>query len=457
MIESLEFSITAHDPSVISARMDSEDAIISYLLKNPGEISEIAKYLQIECFEIKQTRVGYGALVAMANLGLAIDSVSLEIYLERIGDLGLIGGGLTIAMWAGESLVSATPTLQSIETSIDYIVEIYKRKQLLKGLKKLQPKIIDLSLSYEDLSGDAEEYLLEFLRGKNNRGGLESIEKTMKNSVDLIIQRSMDKMDGEIKGKISTGFPDIDEKTGGWQRGNLIVIAGRTSMGKSAMLQNTLLAIARDHPVALFSLEMTTQEINERFLSIDSKINSAKLRDGDLTQLDWEKLATSGEKLSKLNHWGCDNSSPDIDFIASEARKLHAKNGALGGIAIDHVGLMIKNHDNPRADINRITSKSKALAMELDCPVFLVSQMNRAAEGRNDKRPQLADLAESGRLEQDANVVVMLYRDEYYTPESTDKGIAEIIIRKNRGGACGTTKLIFEAETTTFKSILKKY
>jgi replicative DNA helicase len=438
-------------------RLDTEDLIVSYLLKSPERISELSDNLHPLCLEITANRTAYIAMLEMVKLSIEIDAVALEIYLDRQNKLNIIGGSTTIAMWAGGSLVAPDATKVSIENAIDHVVEIYKRKSLLKDLGKLQTQLLDLNLTYKELSSYAESYLLEFLRGKKNLKGLESIETTMSDSIEKIIKRSLDRESGNPSESISTGYPDIDRMTGGWQRSDLVVVAGRTSMGKSAFVQNTLLAVSKDRPVAMFSLEMSTQQMNERFISIATGIEASRIRDGLLVQNDYETVLSASERLKQLKYWGCDKSKPTFDFIASECRKLHASEGVLGGIAIDHVGLLIEDHTNTRAEINRITSRCKQLAMELDCPVFLVSQINRGTEGRNDKRPQLADLAESGRLEQDANLVVMLYRDDYYNPGSPDKGIAEIIIRKNRGGECGTTKLVYDANTTTFKNLLKKW
>jgi replicative DNA helicase len=436
-------------------RLDTEDLIISHLLKNPERITELSDNLHPLCLDITANRTAYIAMLEMAKLDLAIDAVALEIYLDRQNKLNVIGGSVTISMWAGGSLVAPAATQISIESAIDYVVEVYKRKQLLKDLGRLQSQILDLNLNYKELSSYAEAYLLEFLRGKKKLKGLESIENTMSESIEKIIKRSLDRESGNPSESILTGYPDIDRMTGGWQRSDLVVVAGRTSMGKSAFVQNTFLAVSKDRSVAMFSLEMSTQQMNERFISIATGIEASRIRDGLLTQKDYEVVLSASERLKQLKYWGCDKSKPTFDFIASECRKLHASEGILGGIAIDHVGLLIEDHTNTRAEVNRITSKCKHLAMELECPVFLVSQINRGTEGRNDKRPQLADLAESGRLEQDANVVIMIYRDDYYNADSPDKGTAEIIIRKNRGGECGTTKLVYQANTTTFKSIAK--
>lgn len=441
----------------MTERLDTEDSIICHLIHNPDRILEIAEYFPPTCLAITANRVAYMALIEMAKLDYQIDAVQLEIHLDREKKLHLIGGSVAIAVWNGNPLVF-TPTKESVDKLIDYLIEIAKRKSLIQSLDSLKVSLLDLSIPYEQLSKLAESCTIEFLKGKKEVKGLEPISMSISDSIERILDRSYQQKSGESGEAISTGYCDLDKLTGGWQPSDLIVVAGRTSMGKSAMVQNTLLAVAQNHPVAFFSLEMSTHQMNRRFISIVTEIEANKLRDGNLTEAEYERIISSGERLRQLKYWGCDNSSPNMDFIATECRKLKAKHGTLGGIAIDHVGLMVENHDNPRADINRITKKSKALAMELNCPVFLVSQINRSCEGRNEKRPQLSDLAESGRLEQDANVVVMLYRDEYYNPESPDKGIAEIIIRKNRDGECGTQKLTYRANITKFENyVSQKY
>lgn len=434
-------------------RLDTEDSIVSYLLKNPEQILENQGYLTSDCFEITANKTAYIALTEMAKHALPIDPVQLEIYLDRKSKLEIVGGAISIAYWAGESLLVASPTRASIDASIDYLVEMFQRKKILKMLVKIQDELLDLGLTYQEVATSAKSVLSEFINyKKQTERDIDSIAKTMPASLDKILEKTLKRQSGESIIEIETGFVDIDKITGGWQRSDLTVIAGATSMGKTAWALNTCAHIAKNHPVLMFSLEMSTQQLNERFLAIESGVPAANIRDGLLDRSEIDRLIVASEKLSKLNYWGNDSSKPSIDFIMSTAKKLQAEQGKLGGIFIDHVGLMVQNHLNIRSEICAITGKSKQIAMELDCPVFLLSQLNRGPASRNNKEPLLDDLKESGSLGEDANNVIMLYRDDYYNPDSPDKGLAKIFLRKHRNGECGMIKMVYDPKTTKFKN-----
>jgi replicative DNA helicase len=433
-------------------RLDIEDLIISYLLQNPDRIIETAEQLLPTYLQITATRIAYLAMVEMAKQDLPIDAVQLEIYLDRQDKLGLIGGSVVIAIWAGGSLVVEAPTQESIDKAIAYLIEVEKRKTLLGDTYKLQSMLLGLGYTYEEVVATAEQLLLKFLTGKTEKSGLESIKSTVGDSIERILKKAVDKQAGLESEAILTGFVDLDKRTGGLQRSDLVVIAARTSMGKSMYLQNILLKISQSHPVAMFSVEMSTQQIHERYVSVLTQIEASRLRDGDLLDSERDKVLMAGERLRNLEHWGCDGIKPTMKFVISECRKLAAKKGKLGAIAIDHIGLLVENHENTRTEINRILKEAKLLAVELDCPVILVSQINRGCESRNDKRPQMSDLAESSQIENDANVIMMLYRDGYYNPDSATPDLVEVFIRKNRGGECGMTKLTCNSKTLTFRN-----
>jgi replicative DNA helicase len=197
---------------------------------------------------------------------------------------------------------------------------------------------------------------------------------------------------------------------------------------------------------------MSTQQIHERYVSIKTQIEASRIRDGEILESEYDAVIQAGTDLAGLEHWGCDNIKPTMKFVTSECRKLAARKGEMGAIIIDHIGLLVENHENTRAEINRILKEAKMLAIELNCPVILVSQLNRGCEGRNDKRPQLSDLAESSQIENDANLILMLYRDFYYNPDTQHPDLVEVLIRKDRSGETGMVKLIYKASTTTFRN-----
>jgi replicative DNA helicase len=196
---------------------------------------------------------------------------------------------------------------------------------------------------------------------------------------------------------------------------------------------------------------MSSAEIEERFLSAEAKIDSAKIRDGNLDDSEIDRLISASARLSSLKFWGDDNFGMTIDSIVSECRRFKAKHPNMGAVAIDYLQLLCEG-DNPNQEISKITRKLKCLAGELDCPIFLLSQLNRGVESRNDKRPIMSDLRDSGAIEQDSDIIIMLYRDAVYNPDSQHKDLAEVIFRKFRNGVCGTVKLIFDGSNSCFKN-----
>lgn len=437
--------------------LDVEESIACYLLKHPDEIADLKATLRPQCFKTKDYRAIYLALVEMDGLGLPIDAIQLELYLENSRQLDAVGGVATIARLVKGNQLSRQPSRKSIIRSIQHLVEKSKREQLQKDVAKLHQELADLDIPYEDLAAKAEAFMIDFLSGiSKGNDGLIPIAETIRTTADAVIQRTYDKRAGIESIQFPTGWIDVDNHTGGWQGGQLIILAGRTSMGKSAMLGNIVMHIAKSRPVALFSLEMATDQIERRYLSMQSGINGGKMRDGELDDGEIERLVSASSELSTLSYWGEDNFSTSIEFILSESRKLAAKQGQLGAIAIDYLQLLARGAGKDmHHEIGRITAKLKALSIELNCPIFLLWQLNRAVESRNDKRPMLSDLRESGSIEEDADQVVMIYRDDYYNPDSRDKGLVELIWGKHRDGQLGTVKLVFDGATTSFKNLVK--
>jgi len=433
-------------------RLDTEDLIISHLLQKPDRVLEIADRLLPEYLQHTANRIAYSAMLDLAKKNESIDALQLEIYLDKHDKLNIIGGASTIAFWAGTSLLVDSPSDESMDKAIDYLIEIEKRKTLLGDTYRIQSMLLDLGYDHGQVVDTAEKLLLKFLSGKTQKVSLSPIKNTIATSIEAMLKKSLDKKAGLESVAISTGFADLDRKTGGLHRGDLVVVSARTSMGKSALCQAMALNISKKFPVAVFSVEMSTQQIHERYVSIKTQIEASRIRDGEILESEYDAVIQAGTDLAGLEHWGCDNIKPTMKFVTSECRKLAARKGEMGAIIIDHIGLLVENHENTRAEINRILKEAKMLAIELNCPVILVSQLNRGCEGRNDKRPQLSDLAESSQIENDANLILMLYRDFYYNPDTQHPDLVEVLIRKDRSGETGMVKLIYKASTTTFRN-----
>lgn len=432
---------------------DVEESIVSYLIKNPEAIARYGKYLSSMAFGIKEYRIVYEALIALNKLECPIDAVRVEAFLVERNLLDVIGGIKSLARIAGGNKLVRQPSEKSIAKSIEGLCERYKRSQMLDRTTRLQTELGDATIPYSDLSERVERWAIDFMSSISDSGGLEHIESTIKNTVEAVISRTLQARQGDLPG-IPTGWVDLDELTGGWRGGKLITIAARPHAGKSLFVGNTLTSIARSRPVAFFSLEMSTTEVEERFLSAYSGIDSSKIRDGKLDNEDFDLLERAAQKLSLMKFWGDNSTATTADSIVSQSRRFKAKYPDLGAIAIDYLQLMVQG-DNPNLEVSKITRKLKCLAMELDCPIFLLSQLNRGVEARNDKRPVMSDLRDSGSIEQDSDMILMIYRDVIYNPDTPDRDIAEILIRKFRNGKCGTVKLVFDGAGSQFKNLIK--
>jgi replicative DNA helicase len=266
--------------------------------------------------------------------------------------------------------------------------------------------------------------------------------------------------EGMVLPGVPSGFYDLDAMTQGFQRSDLIIAAGRPSMGKTAYVVNAARHIAaiQKLPVAIFSLEMSKVQLVYRLLSAEVQIESSRLRTGRIALNEWEPLGHSISILSQMPLFIDDTPSISLAELRVKCRRLKAdQGGVLGAVIIDYLQLMGggSGRENREQELSRLTRGLKGLARELDCPVIALSQLNRAVETRSNKRPMMSDLRESGGIEQDADLIMMLYREEYYEPDTPDRGLAEIIITKHRNGPVGTIKLLFEPQFTRFRNLAK--
>jgi replicative DNA helicase len=257
---------------------------------------------------------------------------------------------------------------------------------------------------------------------------------------------------------LSCDFSDLDAMTGGFARSDLIIIAGRPSMGKTAVSLNMAYNMAALHqlPVLIFSLEMSKEQLVQRLLASESSIDSNRLRAGRVAPNEWDRIAVAINKISELPIYIDDNASMMVMEMRSQARKIQVEyGGQLGLIMIDYLQLMEGGGDNRVQEISKITRSLKGLARELNVPVIALSQLSRSVEARNNKRPMMSDLRESGSIEQDADLIIMLYRDAYYNPDTPDRDTTELIITKHRNGPTGVVKLVFDPALTKFKNIMR--
>ncbi|MCK4379239.1 MAG: replicative DNA helicase, partial [Deltaproteobacteria bacterium] len=393
--------------------------------------------------------------LVMIDLSLKGDAIDLVTVTERLrvrGKLDQVGGVTYLTM-----LVDSIPTAANI---ISY-ARIIKEKSILRLMIDAATSIVGRCYGdiddVDELVDLAERTIFEVAEKRVNPA-FSPIETIVKDSFKAIerLYESPDLIAG-----VPSGFADLDKMTTGFQNSDLIIIAGRPSMGKTAFALNIAqhAAISGERPVAVFSLEMSKEQLVIRMLCSEAEVDAHKLRSGFLAQTDWPKLTRGAGILSEAPIFIDDTPAMTVLEMRAKARRLKAEQN-LGLIIVDYLQLMRghKNMDSREREISEISRSLKALAKELNIPVLALSQLNRGVESRQDKRPQLSDLRESGALEQDADVILFVYRDEVYDKDNTDnKGMAEIIIGKQRNGPVGIVRLRFLHQFTSFKNLDQRF
>ena len=392
----------------------------------------------------------FSAIQNLADDNKPYDVVTLAEWLENRGTLESVGGLSYLAL-----LTDNTPSAANIAAYAD----IVRQRAILRQLISAGTSIADNAFrpdgrSPDELLDAAESLVFEIAeRESRGRVGFRPIKELLVDALDRIDQ--LFQRDNPITG-VATGFYELDMMTSGMQRSDLVIVAGRPSMGKTAFAINIAqhAAIKEDLPVAVFSMEMPSEQLAMRMLSSLGRIDQHKVRTGKLSDDDWPRLTHSVGILSEAQMYIDDTPALTPGELRARCRRLARERG-LGMIVIDYLQLMQVHgtKENRATEISEISRSLKALAKELNCPVLALSQLNRSLEQRTDKRPVMSDLRESGAIEQDADVIMFIYRDEVYDEDSVDKGIAEIIIGKQRNGPIGTRKLRFFGEYTSFENL----
>ena len=371
--------------------------------------------------------------------------------LKRRGDLDAVGGAAAIA-----ELVERTATAANVML----YARIVKEKAILRGLVDVASDVVGRAMSGN--TGDVEQFLDEAenavyrISERRVRAGFSKVEEIIVGSIERIQQLYERR---ELVTGVPTGFYELNKLTAGLQGGDLIIIAGRPSMGKSALATNIgQKAAEAGYPVALFSLEMSKESLVLRMLCGEARVDGQKVRTGHLGDREMPRLAMAAARLAELPFYIDDTPALSVMEVRSRSRRLMRDVGQRGLIIVDYLQLMRANRDvdSREQEISMISRSLKGLAKELDVPVVALSQLNRQVESRADKRPMLSDLRESGAIEQDADLIAFVYRDEFYNKASTEEGVAEIIIAKQRNGPLGTAKLLFRKEYTLFENLSER-
>jgi len=347
-------------------------------------------------------------------------------------------------------LITSVPTSANIKYYANIVCEKSMLRQMIKLNEELANSCYLSKEKVEDIMEEAEKRMFHLLQRRNSGGDFIPIRQVVLNALDAIERASKQK--GSVTG-IPSGFVDLDYKTSGFQPSDFVLIAARPSMGKTAFVLNIAqhMAFKNDYTVAIFSLEMSKEQLVNRMFSLESKVEAQSLRTGNLKDEDWSKLIEGAGVIGNSNLIIDDTPGISITELRSKCRKYKLEHN-LGVIIIDYLQLMSGSgrSDSRQQEISDISRSLKSLARELNVPVLSLSQLSRAVEKRDDKRPMLSDLRESGAIEQDADMVMFIYRDDYYNKDTPNPGVAEIIIAKQRSGPIGTVNLVWMPEYTRF-------
>lgn len=434
----------------IPANVSAEQAVLGSILIDNDVLGKVAAILKPSDFFRERYGWVFQSMLDLHARHEPVDFVTLQMELERQGKLSDLGGPAALT-----NLLSVSPTSFYAEHYAKIVQEMARRRHLISVAGKIAQLAYD---NEQEIGGIMDEVqALALAAGETTiRKGLRQVRDATKRVVDKINYLASNP--GELMG-VPTGFAMLDRILGGFQKSDLIVLAARPGMGKSALAFTMAHSAAKRHNkrVAIFSLEMSDEQFVQRLLSQSSGIDSHQLRTGNIHENDWALLMEAANELSQLPLYIDDTGAVSIAHIRSECRRM-AVEGGIDMIIVDYMQLMSgipgKKNENRQQEISAISASLKALARELNVPVLALSQLSRAVESRNDKRPMLSDLRESGAIEQDSDVVMFIYREDYYTEDTDRANIADVIVSKHRHGATGTVSLFFRKELTQFRELV---
>lgn len=427
--------------------IEAEQSVLGAMILENDIIFEVAEVLNGDEFYKEAHKILYSVILEIYNDSKPVDMITLVDTLKSRDLLEAIGGISYLS-----DLVSSVPTVSNAK----HYAKIVEEKYLLRSLISASHKIMDNCYNEQDdvesvLSG-AEKSIFDISQKKKNED-FEAIKPIIERSFEQI--EHVFKFKGDTTG-IPSGFIDLDSKTSGFQKGDFVLVAARPSMGKTAFVLNIALhaALRAGKSVAIFSLEMSKEQLVYRMLCAEANVDMLKLRTGELDDEDWIRLARAASPMSKASIFIDDTPGISIMEMRSKCRRLKMEKG-LDLIMVDYLQLMSggKKSESRQQEVSEISRNLKAIAKEMNAPVIALSQLSRAPEARADHRPILSDLRESGSIEQDADLVMFLYRDEYYNKESEKKNIAEVIIAKQRNGPTGTVELAWLGQFTKFGNL----
>ena len=436
---------------VLPHSIEAEQSVIGSMLMDREAIITATEIVAAEDFYQHQYGVMFEAMVELFNEGKPVDLVTLQNRLKE-KDVPPEVSSLEFV----RDIITTVPTSANIRS----YAAIVREKAILRRLIRINEDISnDCYLgreSMDDILGDTEKKIFDLLQSRTSRD-LVPIRQVTLDVLEKIEEASRTK---EIVTGVPTGFVDLDYKTSGFQPSDLILLAARPSMGKTAFVLNVLdyVAVRRNVPCMIFSLEMSKEQLVQRMIAMESNVNTQKLRTGNLTDAEWDSVVEAVGLIGSSNMVIDDTPGISVTELRSKCRKMKLERG-LDMVVVDYLQLMSgsgRTSDNRQQEISEISRSLKALAREIKAPVVALSQLSRACESRQDHRPMLSDLRESGAIEQDADVVMFLYRDAYYNKDTEDQDSAEVIIAKQRNGPIGTVNLLWKADITRFVNIARQ-
>lgn len=436
------------DKRVPPQATEAEAAVLGAILF-AGEAGRAVELLQPGDFYRPVHREVFSAMLRLFQKGEAIDVITLSDELKAMGKLEEVGGPMGLT-----GLLEAVATSANLEYHAKIVLEKSILRKLIQTSAEIAGRGYESGVEADQLLDEAEQLIFKISETRV-RTGFVHVKEILKDSFEQIQKLQENKEHGT---GLKSGFPDLDSKTAGFQRSDLIIVAGRPSMGKTSFALSVMQNVATESnlPVGIFSLEMSKEQLVQRLLCSLARVDAHRLRTGYLRDTEWPQLTTAAGFLNEAPIYIDDTPSMNVLEMRAKARRLKAE-ANVGLIVVDYLQLMVASQrtENRQQEISSISRSLKALAKELDLPVLALSQLSRAVESRGgDHRPLLSDLRESGALEQDADVVLFVYRPEFYFPENEEhEGIAEIIIGKQRNGPLGTVKLAFIKNYTRFENL----
>lgn len=425
--------------------LEAEKSVLGAILRSAGAADDVVAALAPEDFYAPAHQIVFRAITELYESRLPIDPVTISDVLQRSGEGERIGGALFLS-----DLLDSVPSAANVDYYAGVVAEHASRRSMMRAGAEINQLAASLDIEIDTMLDLAEREVLNVAERRLG-DGLEQVGKQFNPVFEKL--EELEASASAITGA-ATGLIDLDKMLAGLQQGNLVIIAGRTSMGKSALATTIAVNVGLHHgPVALFSLEMSRREVAQRILCSQGSINSLKLKTGQVGE-KWEALTRAAGVLYDLPLYVDEAGGASVMEIRAKCRRLQRSKG-LRLVIVDYLQLMHgrRNPENRQTEIAEISRSLKGLAQELDIPVIAVSQLNRQLETRSDKRPQLSDLRESGAIEQDADVVILIHRDERYNDESDERGIAQLLVAKHRSGPTGTVRVAFQEDYTRFANL----